>query len=197
MRWMDEGDCNRIHLAVQGSVGGTTLGLHLSANVIEDGGRVLWVGKEMPNSDRFPQLFAHLSPVAASRFHALMLASMLDKAVDALASAAKNLPSVSLIVLDDWCESSGKIPKSDLLEITRLSESVSNNIKIILISKGSIDASGKRVGEIFARSESFMESNGFEIWTLARKGDDSRRYLNTKSGITKMRIKDEGLFFDN
>ena len=38
---------------VEGSVGGTTVGLHLSADVIENGGRVLWVGMDMPNPDDF------------------------------------------------------------------------------------------------------------------------------------------------
>ena len=47
-RWKFQSDNNLIHLAVEGSVGGTTLGLHVSADTIEDGGRVLWVGEDMP-----------------------------------------------------------------------------------------------------------------------------------------------------
>ena len=35
-------DGGRIHLAVEGSTGGTTLGLHMAADAIEQGGRVLW-----------------------------------------------------------------------------------------------------------------------------------------------------------
>ena len=42
-----------IHLAVEGSVGGTSLGLHLAADAIENGGRVIWACKEMPNPTRF------------------------------------------------------------------------------------------------------------------------------------------------
>ena len=33
---------DRIHLAVEGSIGGTSLGLHLAADVINAGQRVLW-----------------------------------------------------------------------------------------------------------------------------------------------------------
>ena len=36
---MDE---SSIHLAVEGSCGGTTLGLQLARQVIDDGGSVLW-----------------------------------------------------------------------------------------------------------------------------------------------------------
>ena len=99
MRWHLESDSNRIHMAVEGSVGGTTVGLHIAADVIQSGGRVLWVGLSMPNPHRFPQLFGHLSPVSSSRFHAMMIAGALDKAVDSVISAAETLPSVELLSL--------------------------------------------------------------------------------------------------
>ena len=193
MRWSADSESNRIHLAVEGSVGGTTLGLHISADVIESGGRVLWVGLDMPNPDRFPQLFSHLSPVSSSRFHAMMIAGALDKAIEAIISAAATLPSVELIVLDDWCESSGKIPKKQLELVSNLSKSVNPNIKILLISKGSIDASGKRDGDIFARAEAYFVNNGYEIWTLSRITSGNNRKLICKGEVTKLKIMENGL----
>ena len=56
-------DGDRIHLAVEGSTGGTTLGLHLAADAIENWKRVLWASVEMPDPARFSQLFSHLSLV--------------------------------------------------------------------------------------------------------------------------------------
>ena len=35
----------------------------------------------------------------------MMIAGALDKAIEAVISAANTLPSVKLIVLDEWCES--------------------------------------------------------------------------------------------
>ena len=193
MRWDARHSGNRIHLAIEGSCGGTSIGLHMAADEINDGNRVLWVGLEMPNPKRFPQLFAHLSPVASSKFHAMMMSGALDKAVDAVISAANNLPSVSLIILDDWCENSGKISKKELGEIQRCSDNVSKEIKIILISKGTVDASGKRIGAIFARSENYFQENDFEIWTLAKTQDGHNRYLSIDEKVTKLRIVDEGM----
>ena len=40
--WQPDLDESSIHLAVEGSCGGTTLGLQLARQVIDDGGRVLW-----------------------------------------------------------------------------------------------------------------------------------------------------------
>lgn len=193
MRWNASDSSNRIHLAIEGSCGGTTIGLQMAANEISKGSRVLWVGLDMPNPTRFQQLFAHISPIASSKFHAMMMSGTLDKAVDALISAAKNLPSVSLIVLDDWCENSGKISKNYLREIQRCSDNVGKEIKIILISKGTVDASGKKTGVIFARSENFFLQNGFEIWTLAKTEDGNYRNLMINNLVQRLKIVDEGM----
>ena len=193
MRWSADSDSNRIHLAVEGSVGGTTLGLHMSADVIESGGRVLWVGLDMPNPDRFPQLFSHLSPVSSSKFHAMMIAGALEKAIEAIISAAATLPSVELIVLDDWCESSGKIPKKQLNLVSNLGNSVSSDIRILLISKGSIDASGQRNGIIFARAEAYFVENGYDIWTLSRVSGGNQRNLTCDAELVRLKIMENGL----
>ena len=195
MRWNASDSSKRIHLAIEGSCGGTTIGLQMAANEISKGSRVLWVGLDMPNPTRFQQLFAHISPVASSKFHAMIMSGTLDKAVDALISAANNLPSVSLIILDDWCESSGKISQKYLSEIKRCSDNVSKQIKIILISKGTVDASGKRNGAIFARSENYFLKNGFEIWTLSKSKDGYNRNLVIDNVVNKLKIVDEGVEF--
>ncbi len=197
MRWHLESDSNRIHMAVEGSVGGTTVGLHIAADVIQSGGRVLWVGLSMPNPHRFPQLFGHLSPVSSSRFHAMMIAGALDKAVDSVISAAETLPSVELVVLDDWCETSGKIPKADLSLVKLLGESLSDKIRLLLISKGSVDASGKRQGAIFARAETYFSDINYDIWTFSRSNDGHRRTLSMGDKSESLRIVDGGLESDD
>ena len=197
MRWHLESDSNRIHMAVEGSVGGTTVGLHIAADVIQSGGRVLWVGLSMPNPHRFPQLFGHLSPVSSSLFHAMMIAGALDKAVDSVISAAATLPSVELVVLDDWCETSGKIPKADLSLVKLLGESLSDKIRLLLISKGSVDASGKRQGAIFARAETYFSDINYDIWTFSRSNDGHRRTLSMGDKSESLRILDGGLESDD
>ena len=82
----------QIHLAVEGSTGGTTIGLHFAADTIASGQRVLWASTEMPNPARFSQLFEHLSLVESSRFHAMNFGGRFDRAIDALLEAATSLP---------------------------------------------------------------------------------------------------------
>ncbi len=191
-RWQFQSENNLIHLAVEGSVGGTTLGLHVAADAIGDGGRVLWVGEEMPDNQRFSQLFKHLSLIDASRFHAMSFSSSFDKAIDAIISALDSLPSVRLIVLDDWCSNSGKIPARLILEVERLSKNIDKKIKLLLISKSSIDASGKKKGTSFARAEVSMVKNGFSIFVLSRPKDGPFRVLSWSDGSIDLNLTETG-----
>ena len=192
MRWSHEYQSKRIHLAVQGSVGGTSLGLHIAADVIEKNGRVIWVGEQMPNNQRFAQLFSHLSPVASSRFHAMLIAGSLDKASKPLIDAAINLPSVELIVIDDWCENSGKIPKSLTSLIFQISNDLPKDIMLLLISKGNQDAGGSDPGTVRARSEAEFVQNNFAIWKLSRESDGPFRTINIDGNVSKIITTDNG-----
>ena len=191
-RWKFQPENNLIHLAVEGSVGGTTFGLHVAANTIEDGGRVLWVGEEMPDNQRFSQLFKHLSLIDASRFHAMSFSSSFDKAVDAIIRALNSLPSVKLIVLDDWCSNSGKIPVNLIKELARLSKNVSSDIQLLLISKSTIDASGKKVGSAFARAEKAMSEYGFSIYLLTRPKDGPNRMISWDDNEFNLKLTETG-----
>ena len=185
-------DGDRIHLAVEGSTGGTTLGLHLAADAIENGTRVLWASVEMPDPARFSQLCAHLSLVESSRFHAMNFGGRFDRAVDALLEAASSLPSVGLVVMDDWCPSSGRIPKDRLDHIERVASECPNHIAVLLVSKGSVDASGSSSDPIVARSADAMSEKGFSIWRLWRGKNGAQRTLVCEEERLELTLTDSG-----
>ena len=182
----------RIHLAVEGSTGGTTLGLHLAADVISQGKRVLWASVEMPDPARFSQLFQHLSLVESSRFHAMNFGGKFDRAIDALLDAAVSLPSVGLIVMDDWCDSSGRISGERLQHIERVAKQSPDTATVLLISKGSVDASGATDDPVIARSADAMAKKGYEIWRLWRGTNGGKRVLMRGDKATDVVIEDSG-----
>jgi len=182
----------RIHLAVEGSCGGTSFGLHMAADVIGSGQRVLWASKALPNAERFAQLFAHLSLTESSRFHAMNFGGRFDRAVDAMIEAANALPSVGLIVLDDWCDNTGRIPKTQVEQVKRLGASVDNGVTLLLISKGTVDASGNSHDAIHPRALDAMNEAGFEAWTLSRPSDGAKRRLTVGDDAVNMVIEDSG-----
>ena len=185
-------DGERIHLAVEGSTGGTTLGLHLAADVINQGKRVLWASVDMPDPARFSQLFEHLSLVESSRFHAMNFGGRFDRAVDALLDAATSLPSVGLVVMDDWVPSSGRLPSDRLEHIERVAKACPANITVLLISKGSVDASGTSNDPIVARSAEAMEKKGFATWRLWRGKNGAQRTLDRHGELVNVQIEDSG-----
>ena len=182
----------RIHLAVEGSTGGTSVGLHAAADTINAGKRVLWVSTEMPDPTRFSQLFEHLSLVESSRFHAMNFGGKFERAIDALLEATNSLPSVGLVVLDDWCPSSGRIEAVHLDQIERFTNGVPEGMTLLLISKGSIDASGSTTDPIVARASERMEKMGFEIWRLWRGERQQHRVLQTRTEAISLTLDDSG-----
>ncbi|GIR76253.1 MAG: hypothetical protein CM15mP78_09520 [Candidatus Poseidoniales archaeon] len=183
---------DRIHLAVEGSIGGTSLGLHLAADVINGGQRVLWASVEMPDPARFSQLFQHLSLVESSRFHAMNFGGRFDSAIDALLEAATSLPSVGLVVLDDWCPGSGRIPADRLEHIERVASDCPEHITVLLISKGSVDASGSNDDPIVARAADAMAKKGFSVWRLWRGRNGAQRTLDRSGELVAFTIEDSG-----
>ncbi|MBT3477046.1 MAG: hypothetical protein HN458_03800 [Euryarchaeota archaeon] len=183
-----------IHLAVEGSVGGTTLGLHMATDVIERGGRVLWASPFMPDGVRFGQLFAHLSLANSAKYHAMNIGGDFDKVVEILIQTSNSLPSVELIVMDDWCERSGRISKEKIDAVKKLAEQTTEGICILLISKGSVDASGQTNTAVVARAKESMTEAGFEVWRLERPKDGPFRTLSTSEDEHTLRLEEEGFF---
>lgn len=181
-----------IHLAIEGSVGGTSLALHLAANAIEEDGRVIWGCKEMPNAGRFSQLFSHLSLVQSSRFHAMNLAGKMELAVPLIVQAMNSLPSVSMIILDDWCDSSGRISKDELTQVAKLLEQKKEDVTLLLVSKGGIDVTGNSSDSIVARSANVMQKSGYTIATLTREKDGPFRTLKIGDDISKIKLEQYG-----
>jgi len=117
-----------------------------------------------------------------------------NQAVDILIDTSNSLPSVQLVVLDDWCETSGKIPSEKIAAVKRLSETINDDICLLLTSKGSVDASGKSNSAIIARGEQAMRKIGFEIWRLERLKDGPHRTLVRSKESTELKLEETGFF---
>jgi hypothetical protein len=192
-RWVLDLLGKRIHLSVDGGCGGTTLGLHCAVDEIQGGGRVLWASPHMPNATRFSQLFSSLNIVEASRFHAMNLIGNMERCVDAIVEAEQNLPSVGLIVLDDWCEATGRIPSRNTKAVIDLKKRINESTTLLLISKAGTDVSGNGT-EVKPRSEVVLRDGGFEIWTL-KETENKLKILFHNGKELSGKIEDSGFIF--
>ena len=192
-RWILDLPGKRIHLSVDGGCGGTTLGLHCAVDEIQGEGRVLWASPHMPNATRFSQLFTSLNIVEASRFHAMNLIGNMERCVDAIVEAEQNLPSVGLIVLDDWCEATGRIPSGIIKAVVDLKERIDESTTLLLISKAGTDVSSNDAG-VRPRSETILKDSGFEIWTL-EETEHKSKILHHNGEELVGKIDDSGFIF--
>mgnify|MGYP000216278616 CR=1 FL=1 len=131
---------------------------------------------------------------AKVRYHAMNLVGDFDQAMDILIETSNSLPSVELVVLDDWCEQSGKIPIDKIAAVQRLAESIDESICVLLTSKGSIDASGNSPDAIVARGAEAMRKAGFEVWRLERPKDGPFRTLVRPNEAVDLKLEETGFF---
>ena len=183
--WQPSLDDSSIHLAVEGSCGGTTLGLQLARQVIDEGGRVLWASPELPDGVRFSQIFSEISLTASSRFHAMNLVGNVDQAIDSLLKTAKALPNVSLVVLDDYCPDSGAIPSDVIKAVNKLISDTSWTT--LMISKGGVAMDSS---PLVARGKKKLQAD--KVWLLTRQESDSKRVLWMDEVEVHLRLKEEG-----
>jgi len=178
-------DGKSIHLAVQESCGGSTIGLQMARQSIENGGRVLWAAPELPDGVRFSQIFDGIDPVSSSKFHAMNLVGNFDQALQALVSAAEMLPNVDLVVLDDYCPKSGKIPNDIIKGVNKLIEV--SNWTTLLISKG-----GVSMDEAPLNARGSNEINASTVWLLTRPQTDNRRLLQMDDNTIELVLTEDG-----
>ncbi|MEK9730277.1 MAG: hypothetical protein VW230_00810 [Candidatus Poseidoniales archaeon] len=182
----------RIHLGVEGSCGGTSIGLHLAANEISKKNRVLWAGEDLPPPQRFSQLFAHVPLTESSRFHAMSFGVKFERTMAELVIACNSLPGVSLVVLDDWCESTGKISIERIGHLQNLLDKIPKSIGLLCISKGGINMHGGDEPDFSPRSTSNMGKIGFSMATLVKSNDGYSRILYLDNEPINLKIKDDG-----
>ena len=97
-----------------------------------------------------------------------------------------------MIVIDDWCESGGRIASSDLTQMIKLRDEKKVEATLLLVSKGSIDASGNSKEIIVARSANAMQKAGFTIATLTRTKDGPFRTLKIGDKSIDLKLEESG-----
>ena len=175
-----------VHLAVEGGCGGTTVGLQMAREVLRDNKHVVWICQEMPDGDRFGQLFADISPAAVSKMHLIAVGDQTEQGVQSATALLRVLNNIALVVVDDWTDKTGR-PKSSVQKsmLSLFKETTSRDVPMLAISSAYEDASG---GGWKSRK---LELD--QTWFLHRSQlDPMRRELHTLDAKLEFVLGDEG-----
>jgi hypothetical protein len=176
-----------IHLSVAAGCGGTTLGLQYAREVLTRGNHVVWICDEMPDGERFSQIFCELSPVAVAKFHLSAVGENTEIGIKSAIDLLSVMKNISLVVVDDWTGKTGRTA-SDLRNSVQnlIAKCSERGVVVIAISSAyeGADGSGwKARGGL----------KGCETWFLHRGQVDSMyRELHIQDTVTEYILSDEG-----
>ena len=162
-----------VHVSVEEGIGGTSLCLSLAVDVLQSNSRVVWLGRTSFDTKRSQEILAGLNEPQLERFFVLEFGTNLLTRVNALKPLIDRLDDTDLIVVDDWCPSSGRAPADDLQAIRNL-VSATKNTRLILTSKAYESPSAD---EEKWKSRGTQLSELRQVWLLREEGIRNYRKL--------------------
>ena len=176
-----------VHLSVESGCGGTTFALQVAREQLTGGAHVVWVCAEMPNSERFSQLYSEVDLVAVSRLHVIAVGENIIQGLTSANSMVAALDSISMVIIDDWAPKSGQVPSEILDGMKGLIESAeSHDVSLLMVSSSYEDASGNQKW----KSRGNLDC---EVWFLTRSDTmPSVRELHREESVVKFNLLDEG-----
>ena len=179
-----------VHLSVEEGIGGTSLCLSLAATVLQSNSIVVWLGRNPLNSERTQAILAELNETQLERLYIIEFGDNLLTRANALKPLINRLNEADLLVIDDWCPSSGRAPANDL-EAVRSLISSTENTRLILTSKAYESPSGD--GDKW-KSRGAQLSGTRQVWLLRQEGFRNHRKIIDGDIQTRLLLKESGFF---
>ena len=176
-----------VHLSVEGGCGGTTFALQHARQVLSTGNHVIWVCNEIPDGNRFSQLYSNVSPAAVSRMHLIAIGDNLEQGIRSATGLLSVLNNIALVVVDDWTEKVGRVTAESKQLISKLSENCKqSNVPLLIVSSAYEDANS---GGWKARGS----LQDFNVYFLHRSNVNSMiRELHIANDVQEYILGDEG-----
>ena len=181
-------DSGPVHVSVEEGIGGTSLCLSLAVDVLQSNSRVVWLGRNSLDPQRTKEIFAGLNESQLERFFVLEFGTNLLTRVNNMKPLINRLDDTDLIVIDDWCPSSGRAPADDLKAVRNLI-STTNNTRLILTSKAYESPSAD---EGKWKSRGSQISGLRQVWLLREEGIRNYRKLIDGEQQTRLRLSESG-----
>ena len=179
-----------VHLSVEGGCGGTTFALQHARQVLSTGNHVIWVCNEIPDGNRFSQLYSNVSPAAVSRMHLIAIGDNLEQGIRSATGLLSVLNNIALVVVDDWTEKVGRVTAESKKLISKLSVNCKkSNVPLLIVSSAYEDANSggwKARGSLPDFNVYFLHrSNVNSMIRELHIGNDVQEYILGDEGFTR------------
>ena len=177
-----------VHISVEEGIGGTSLCLSLAASVLQSDSRVVWFARKPLEPQRTREILSEVTESQLDRLFIVEFGTKLLTRINDLSSLIGILNESDLIVLDDWCPSSGRAPTDDLEAVRKLISST-RNTRLILTSKAYESPSSD--GEKW-KSRGAQLSGLRQVWLLREEGVRNYRKLIDRDLETNLVLNQTG-----
>ncbi len=182
-------DSGPVHLSVEAGIGGTSLCLSLAAAVLEANSRVVWLSRTAPDPVRTRQILANLNEQQLERLFIIEFGEDLLTRATAIGPLISRLNESDVVIIDDWCPSSGRAPASDL-KAARSIISAAINTRLVLTAKAYESPTGLRQW----RSRGAQLDGVRQTWLFRVDGIKNRRKLVDGEQHNELELKTSGFF---
>ncbi|MAV60069.1 MAG: hypothetical protein CMA13_02075 [Euryarchaeota archaeon] len=180
-----------IHLSYEQGSGGTSLCLTIARKILKNKKKVIWLSKELPDGKRSSQILSGLTERELENISFIFIKNNLEESVKRINVLFEMMTLKDLIVIDDWCDKSGRASKIDIIALEKIVTNFNNtNIIVSSTSYQNIDSStdkwesrgGNRIREIMTTIFLYRETE-MNIKRILKEGEELKIIKLLESGF--------------
>ena len=181
-----------IHLSYEPSSGSTNLCLSIASVVLSSNNKVILLTKELPDGVLSSQILGDLTTNQIEKLIILAFDEQLLEKSRAISAIISRLNSDDLLIINNWCPSSGRAPANDILALKEILNLNLEN-KILFTSSAYEDASGKNRGWIARGGDSFNNLSR-TVFMTRHPLKENYRIIEDEKIENLMKISKNGFF---
>ena len=186
-------DSGPVHLSYDPGAGATTLCLSIASSTLISGNRVIWLAREVPDSNRARQILVDLNEEELERLTIIQIKGGLHATGLSIRSFIGKMLPTDLLIVEDWCERSGKVPGGEIAGMIEIITSSRRCMcKIVFTSASYGDPTG--LSERKCRSESSFTDIARTVFLSRKESQGEIRVLDDRGILSEMLIADKGFF---
>ena len=180
-----------VHLSYEHGSGGTSLCLTIARQILKNRKKVIWLSRYLPDGKRSSQILKGLTVEELEKISFIFIENNLEDSLKKINTLVKLMALEDLIVVDDWCQKTGRASKIDIIALENML-TIFNNTNIIVSSTSyqNVESTssewesrgGKRIKEIM-RTVFLYRVSEMNNQRIIKEGDELKKIRLLENGF--------------